>query len=441
MDASQISIKINQTPQPSGVKTNPTAQSDSSECTFDQIFAMIYSIRQSGNSNGELGELATESESSTQGLNKLATGNLSPEDMKKLDAILTSLITAMQQSPQSNGPLQNQSLLQAVSGVVGSIREGYGSLANTIQMSDGTNQTKALDPKQLVDGLTQLLNEISTQEEQNQSDLLPNIKGELQKIIDSINNTNGQVSTVNSMLNNNSDLTMPPELILDKNQVIFSNMKEPTGKSIKTAGKTVAIQPEFQMKADSQSSVIIPNIHGQGGLNDVKSVQSSPTITVSEFTPEMSELIGRTFKITNGESGSAEAKFSLYPEHLGPIEVKIVTQQGLVSAQIVTNTTIAKDALEGQLQHLKDALQQQGIVVQKLEITQQTPTTTGSNQTNLSFFQNGSNSSNEQRNHPAPEESSKDSSKQTQNGIEREIVQASYGASASKTASSIDFSA
>jgi flagellar hook-length control protein FliK len=338
--------------------------------------------------------------------------------MKKLDAILTSLILAMQQSPQSFGSLQKHSFVQIVSETVGS-------------SGQGANQLTVLNPKQLIDELTQLLAELSPLEEQKLSSLLPNIKGELQKIIDAINKSSVDESSETN--------TMPLQLSLDKSQVILS--REPAEKIIKITDKPIDIQPEFQLNNDGPTPVIAPNLQGLGEVNGANTVQSSPTITVSEFTPEVSELIGRYIKITNGESGSTETKFSLYPEHLGPIEVKIVSQQGHLSAQIITNTYMAKEALEGQLQHLRDALQQQGIFVQKLDVTQQIPTEIESNQANLSLLQNGLNSSNEQRNHSAPEESSKDSSKQIQNDLEREIFQVTYGASALKSASSIDFNA
>ena len=503
MVANQIAIKISQTPHANSGKTKP--HSNSSKNSFDKAFSAIYSNHQQGHSNEESranvveiesnthdpnkcskenlnpesmeklddillskgsgmpateneltqdssdlaigvlspdyifngiliseesGTLATENEPAIQDSSGLSIGSLSPEDKKKLDAILSSLILVTQQSPQSFESLQNLSFIQILSGTVG---EGNAFIAR------GTNQTTILNPKQLIDELTQLLAEISPQEEQQLSSLLPNIKGELQKIIDAINNTSVDKLSGTNEINNNSAVTMPLQLSLDKSQVIHS--REPVEKSIKITDKPITIQPEFQIKDDGIAPVIVPNLQVQGEVNGANSVQSSPAISVSEFTPEVSELIGRYIKISNGESGSTEAKFSLYPEHLGPIEVKIVSQQGHLSAQIITNTYIAKEALEGQLQHLRDALQQQGIFVQKLDITQQIPTEIDSNQANLSFLQNGSNFSNEQRNHPAPEESSKDSSKQFQNDLEREILQVTYGAPALKSASSIDFNA
>jgi flagellar hook-length control protein FliK len=467
LDASQISIKINQTSNQGGGKTKSAAQSNASANSFDQILAMINSIRQSVNSDGVLGAPASKNESNTQGNSKIETGNLSIEDWKKLDAVLTSLILAMQQSQQPTVPLQNQTvnqsqgptvplqnqtinqsqgtefILQAVSGMLSSFQEANNSLGKLLQKSEGANQTAVIDPKQLLSGLAELFGEISSQEKQNPSDLLKDISGKIQKIMDELNSKTGEGPSFNIQLNhNNPIIALTPQLSLDKSQVIFSTIKDSAKKNMnnaKLAGLPAANPIEDPLKANGQSLVATHPLQVQEGLNDIKTGQSSPSLTISEFTPEVRELIGRYLRITNGQSGSTEAKFSLYPEHLGPVEVKIVTQQGQVSAQIVTNTSIAKEALEGQLQHLKDALQQQGVAVQKLDIIQQTPMTMGSNQTNLSFFQNGSNSSNDQRNDPAQEDLSKKSNEENQNDLDKEIMPVSYGAAAPKTASIIDF--
>jgi flagellar hook-length control protein FliK len=170
---------------------------------------------------------------------------------------------------------------------------------------------------------------------------------------------------------------------------------------------------------------------------------SSPTkLTVSEFAPEVSEWISRYMKRTDGKSGSTEAKFSLYPEHLGHIEIKINSQQGQISAEILTDTPIAKEVLEGQLQHLRTALQQSGLHVQKLDIVQQSQVSADSNQSGLSFSQDGSQSSREQRAFtPSQSDAKKQKESTEQKERDLESLAITYGGSARKTTSRIDFTA
>ncbi|WP_318507789.1 flagellar hook-length control protein FliK [Bacillus sp. T3] len=120
-------------------------------------------------------------------------------------------------------------------------------------------------------------------------------------------------------------------------------------------------------------------------------IPSSRVLSVNDFVPEVSEWIGRFVKVSHGISGSSEAKFLLNPEHLGRLEIKITSQQGHIAAQIFTDTAAAKETLEGQISVLKQALQQQGLQVQKVEIVQQIPGTFDVNQGNQSFPHGGNN--------------------------------------------------
>jgi flagellar hook-length control protein FliK len=68
-------------------------------------------------------------------------------------------------------------------------------------------------------------------------------------------------------------------------------------------------------------------------------------------------------------NGLSEAKITLIPEHLGQLQVKIAMQNGQLTAQLMAETTVARDLLENQLPQLRAALQSQGIQVEKLEVT------------------------------------------------------------------------
>lgn len=87
------------------------------------------------------------------------------------------------------------------------------------------------------------------------------------------------------------------------------------------------------------------------------------------FAEEMSaHLLKNQMKFMMKE-GVSEAKLTLYPRQLGHVEVKILMHQGQLVAQFVAETMAGKDALESQLLQLRQTLQQQGIQVQKLEVS------------------------------------------------------------------------
>jgi flagellar hook-length control protein FliK len=92
-------------------------------------------------------------------------------------------------------------------------------------------------------------------------------------------------------------------------------------------------------------------------------------VPVQNFAKEVSGFLVGKFDIAKFQ-GISEARISLYPEHLGQVDVKITMQNGHMVAQFVTEHLLAKESLEGQMGQLRSALQAQGIQVTKLEVTQ-----------------------------------------------------------------------
>ncbi|CAM3356141.1 flagellar hook-length control protein FliK [Marinicrinis lubricantis] len=99
-------------------------------------------------------------------------------------------------------------------------------------------------------------------------------------------------------------------------------------------------------------------------------VQANPTVKMHahQFAEEMSRLV-KSMNLSQ-QNGMAEAKIILMPETLGQVEVRISMQNGVMTAQFVADTMLGKDALETQLLQLRASLQQQGLQVDKLEVTQ-----------------------------------------------------------------------
>ena len=95
-------------------------------------------------------------------------------------------------------------------------------------------------------------------------------------------------------------------------------------------------------------------------------------VPVRQFAQEMNGLIAGKLEIVK-TAGAAEATISLFPEHLGQVDVKITLQNGRLIAQFVTEHALAKDMLEQQMSQLRVALQGQGLQVDKLEVTQSDP--------------------------------------------------------------------
>jgi flagellar hook-length control protein FliK len=172
----------------------------------------------------------------------------------------------------------------------------------------------------------------------------------------------------------------------------------------------------------------------------VSNVQSLPSsIHINDFVPELQKWMSN-IKIINDNPGTTEAKVSLFPKNLGHIEIKIITVDGQLSAEIMTDTLLAKEVLEGQLPQLKQSLQLSGLVVQKLEIFQQPVNQVNDlNQANLSFSHSGTSFSNEQRSNNTKQASSNKGKKVESTELGDEILL--YGNTRRNSVSNIDFTA
>jgi flagellar hook-length control protein FliK len=82
----------------------------------------------------------------------------------------------------------------------------------------------------------------------------------------------------------------------------------------------------------------------------------------------MSQFVLKNMK--SGPENFSEVRLSLSPENLGQVDVKLTMHNGQLVAHFAAQTALGKDMLEGQLSQLKLSLQNQGLQVERLEVTQ-----------------------------------------------------------------------
>jgi flagellar hook-length control protein FliK len=102
--------------------------------------------------------------------------------------------------------------------------------------------------------------------------------------------------------------------------------------------------------------------------DDTVKVPSQP-VPVHRFASELSDFVVKNMRITLA-NGLSEAKISLAPEHLGHVDVKITVHNGQVVAQFMADSAAGKEMLESQIVQLRANLQNQGVQVERIEVTQ-----------------------------------------------------------------------
>jgi flagellar hook-length control protein FliK len=109
----------------------------------------------------------------------------------------------------------------------------------------------------------------------------------------------------------------------------------------------------------------------QQNLNEsvAKMVGNTP-VDANQFDKEMVKFVESAIRVQDLEDG-LEAAFSLKPEHLGKVDVKVSIVDGSVKLEFLAGTQAGKDLLESHVQSLRTALETQGFQVEKINISQQ----------------------------------------------------------------------
>ncbi|AZN40856.1 flagellar hook-length control protein FliK [Paenibacillus albus] len=140
--------------------------------------------------------------------------------------------------------------------------------------------------------------------------------------------------------------------------------------------KVVPKAEEQQGQADSDqpiNAMVAPNVTLNQDMQRTQMTASKQIIEqpvpVNQFASTVQGLVVKQFQVSSG-NGLSQAQLTLYPEHLGQVNVNISVHGGVVTAQFLTDTVTAKDMLENQLAQLRSTLQSQGLQVDKLEVSQ-----------------------------------------------------------------------
>lgn len=70
----------------------------------------------------------------------------------------------------------------------------------------------------------------------------------------------------------------------------------------------------------------------------------------------------------NMNQQSTSLEMQLYPEHLGKIQIHVVSKDGVMTARIIAESEAAKQAIEGGLSNLKEAMENQNLKVEAIEV-------------------------------------------------------------------------
>ncbi|MFC5472018.1 flagellar hook-length control protein FliK [Cohnella suwonensis] len=135
-------------------------------------------------------------------------------------------------------------------------------------------------------------------------------------------------------------------------------------------------ESEASATSDTQPAWALLRNDALAGADATQKAAMPASVPVQQFAEQMEKFLVKQFQLTQG-NGTSEAKLSLTPEHLGQVDIRIVMHNGQVTAQFMTESAMAKDMLENQMSQLKASLSGQGLNVERLEVVQQSSSSTG----------------------------------------------------------------
>ncbi len=321
-------------------------------------------------------------ENDTEISNPAVDDDISKENLEQAVCLLTNVVLfVMNQTQMSFGELNEQ---------LENLGMDWSDLTNLEGIKDFFLQTKGIDASDL------LVDETLNQELQSFIQEWQDIFAaqdvpvdDVSQIIDSVDEDLLDDMITTQMIpveeTNGEPVTerMPDEgKTVQDNATIFtdSNPKEPVITKVNISNDPAGQQNESYSQQDAESTTedtvkvqdvtetkevvnpILQNI--QDALNEVTSTEH--TDNVNKPQPVVEQIVEQVRVHMNQDTTSMELQ--LYPEHLGKIQIHVVSKDGVMTARIAAETEQAKQAIENGLANLKEAFEQQDLKVEAVEV-------------------------------------------------------------------------
>ncbi|MHB8064585.1 MAG: flagellar hook-length control protein FliK [Ruminiclostridium sp.] len=249
-----------------------------------------------------------------------------------------------------------------------------------------TDNTKAIDLSKVADDVKAKLDKLI----QNVTVDSESVSSEISKVIEAMKSqikakvpvsaeqaeakSTADVSTTDD-IPNAEQLSVEGNVTKEKEAAKTSNSKEEANSQNADSSNT---KTEVEIKSVN-TQVSTSNDQNQQNvqtIGDVKVGMAGGQAEVQKLVSSMpqpiknSEVLNQVVeqaKVIIGQDKS-EMIIQLKPDHLGKLELKVVTEQGIVAAKFIAESQQVKEIIETNMQLLKDSLQKQGISIDSVSV-------------------------------------------------------------------------
>ena len=219
------------------------------------------------------------------------------------------------------------------------------------------------------------------------NDIIDDVTIDTKTIMDAVDTqvvTQDDVEQYINNISNSNELVEQPIVKENDNEVIDtvvmnnvdSNDKQDTfvevnvqNNNSETEHKDINNKPSEKKSHTTESKTEVQNSILQGindainSMEDIVEVSESQTTRTSDVVEQIVEQIR-----VNINQDNTSLEMQLYPEHLGRIQIHVVSKDGVMTARIAAETEAAKQAVEAGLSNLKESLQNQNLKVDAIEV-------------------------------------------------------------------------
>lgn len=137
-----------------------------------------------------------------------------------------------------------------------------------------------------------------------------------------------------------------------------------------SGGKEDVSINELLPEADAEPS-LVPSASFESAVTRAEAVATPQTVAAATATVNPTDVMNQIMNHVRMQSGDqfAELKITLRPENLGDVTLRVITQNGIVTAQFVAENQRVKEVLESNFTQLRDVLQQQGVQISELSVS------------------------------------------------------------------------
>lgn len=370
---------------PSNISTSkPIASKQSSGSATVNFAALLGSVTAEGQSASEEKVNVNQQEAlleklqdMLQTLQEIPKENLSPEEQEMMYVIVQMLsLQTVQIENQLHsvepGQVMSDSVQEKLINLLNQIDQEIQKQSTVTKSFEATAELVGVeenilaDPKKLEQAFKQLVAFIQQLDNEQQAITGKQQQNEVAKIFK-------QMDSFTQQPTDQTQLTEPPRnngMIVDTSRPLSTQSISQLQQLDGNAARVEPVPTEVNGQVLTGTASEVAKASQTPTRPEASAPPPPPTVHMSNLIEELGGVLKGSFRL-NGTQEGTQIKVNIFPEHLGHLDIRLTASEGKIAAQIFTSNLLAKEALELQVNQLRNSLLQQGVTLDRIEISQQ----------------------------------------------------------------------